>query len=458
MTEVGRRREEGLRRRRSSTRSATRRRDPRADDGDHHDRPRSSRVGARRGAPRPPGADRAPAPRLPLGPRADRATIVPHTVEEAYEVADAALAGDDAKLLDELGDLLFQVYFLALLLAGAGARATSRRSRAAIHAKLVRAAPARLRRRRGARPPAACARAGSRSRPSRRVARASSTTSPSRCRRSSTRGRCSGARRRSGSSTRTSRARSTISRASSPSCEAELAGRRSPRPETEPDERVADELGDLLFAAVNVARRLNVDPELALRRGDASASSRASRRREQLAADERRGLGRARRSTSRTATSTGRRRRCDEQRSPTSTARQILDSRGNPTVEVDVVLESGALGRAAVPSGASTGVHEAVELRDGGRRRTAARASRRRSRTSNGEIAPALARPRRRRPGARSTRALIELDGTPNKARLGANAILGVSLAAAKAAAADAGRPALPLARRRRGARRCRCR
>ena len=83
------------------------------------------------------------------------------------------------------------------------------------------------------------------------------------------------------------------------------------------------------------------------------------------------------------------------------------------------------------------------------RRRTAARASRRRSRTSNGEIAGARARPRRRRPGGRSTRALIELDGTPNKGRLGANAILGVSLAAAKAAAAEAGVLALPLPRRR---------
>ena len=117
-------------------------------------------------------------------------------------------------------------------------------------------------------------------------------------------------------------------------------------------------------------------------------------------------------------------------------ARQVLDSRGNPTVEVDVRLESGALGRAAVPSGASTGVHEALELRDGssawgGKGVTRAIAN------ANGEIAEAV-----RGSDAGDQRALdellIELDGTPNKGRLGANAILGVSLAAAKAAAADA--------------------
>ena len=116
-------------------------------------------------------------------------------------------------------------------------------------------------------------------------------------------------------------------------------------------------------------------------------------------------------------------------------ARQILDSRGNPTVEVDVRLDSGALGRAAVPSGASTGVHEAVELRDGGepyggKGVTKAVAN------VDGEIAEAV---RGRDPfdQAGLDRALIELDGTPNKGRLGANAILGVSLATAKAAAAE---------------------
>ena len=121
-------------------------------------------------------------------------------------------------------------------------------------------------------------------------------------------------------------------------------------------------------------------------------------------------------------------------------ARQLLDSRGNPTLEVDVVLESGAFGRAAVPSGASTGEHEAVELRDGdptvylGKGVLGAVAN------VNGEIADAVAGV-----DASDQRALdatlIELDGTPTKSRLGANAILGCSLAAAKAAAADAGLP-----------------
>ena len=118
-------------------------------------------------------------------------------------------------------------------------------------------------------------------------------------------------------------------------------------------------------------------------------------------------------------------------------ARQILDSRGNPAVEVDVTLESGATGRAAVPSGASTGVHEALELRDGGSEwggKGVAKAVA----NANGEIADAV-----RGLDAADQRSLderlVELDGTENKGRLGANAILGVSLAVAKAAAADAG-------------------
>src|SRR5258707_12531392 len=118
-------------------------------------------------------------------------------------------------------------------------------------------------------------------------------------------------------------------------------------------------------------------------------------------------------------------------------ARQILDSRGNPTVEVDVVLESGALGRAAVPSGASTGVHEAVELRDGGPE-FGGKGVTRAVGNVRGEIAEAV-RGRDAADQAGLDRVLIELDGTPNKGRLGANAVLGVSLAAAKAAAADAG-------------------
>ena len=115
-------------------------------------------------------------------------------------------------------------------------------------------------------------------------------------------------------------------------------------------------------------------------------------------------------------------------------ARQILDSRGNPTLEVDVRLEGGALGRAAVPSGASTGAHEAVELRDGGAE-YGGKAVTRAVANVNGEIADAVR-------GLDSAdqegldRRLLDLDGTPNKGRLGANAILGTSLAAAKATAA----------------------
>jgi len=115
-------------------------------------------------------------------------------------------------------------------------------------------------------------------------------------------------------------------------------------------------------------------------------------------------------------------------------AREILDSRGNPTVEVDVTLEDGTMGRAAVPSGASTGAHEAVEKRDGDKSRYMGKGVLDAVAAVNGEIAEALV-------GIDATEqvevdaAMIELDGTPNKARLGANAILGVSLAVAKAAA-----------------------
>ena len=119
--------------------------------------------------------------------------------------------------------------------------------------------------------------------------------------------------------------------------------------------------------------------------------------------------------------------------------RQILDSRGNPTVEVEVLLESGARGRAAVPSGASTGEFEAVELRDGGER-FAGKGVKRAVEAVNSEIVSAVRGvDANDQPGL--DRMLIDLDGTPNKARLGANAILGVSLAAAKAAASDAGMP-----------------
>ncbi len=118
-------------------------------------------------------------------------------------------------------------------------------------------------------------------------------------------------------------------------------------------------------------------------------------------------------------------------------AREILDSRGNPTVEVDVLLDDGSTGRAAVPSGASTGAHEAVEKRDGDKNRYGGKGVRQAVEAVNGEIFDALggleADDQRRIDAA-----LIELDGTKNKSRLGANAILGVSLAVAKAAAASA--------------------
>ena len=121
-------------------------------------------------------------------------------------------------------------------------------------------------------------------------------------------------------------------------------------------------------------------------------------------------------------------------------AREILDSRGNPTVDVDVTLDSGAAGRAAVPSGASTGAHEAVELRDGDKSRYGGKGVLKAVEAVNSEIAETLIGE-----DAANQRdidlQLIELDGTANKARLGANAILGVSLAVAKASAADAGLP-----------------
>src|SRR3954447_2426013 len=120
--------------------------------------------------------------------------------------------------------------------------------------------------------------------------------------------------------------------------------------------------------------------------------------------------------------------------------REILDSRGNPTVEVDVILADGTLGRAAVPSGASTGIHEAVELRDGDKKRYLGKGVSHAVANVNGALAKvAVGRDAADQIGL--DRALIAADGTPNKGKLGANAILGVSLAAAKAAAAAAGLP-----------------
>jgi enolase len=121
-------------------------------------------------------------------------------------------------------------------------------------------------------------------------------------------------------------------------------------------------------------------------------------------------------------------------------AREILDSRGNPTIEVDLFLEGGAQGRAAVPSGASTGAHEAVELRDGDKGRYLGKGVQKAVAAVNGEIFDALSG-MDARDQVRLDRLMIDLDGTPNKSRLGANALLGVSLALAKAAAADSGLP-----------------
>ncbi len=122
------------------------------------------------------------------------------------------------------------------------------------------------------------------------------------------------------------------------------------------------------------------------------------------------------------------------------TGREILDSRGNPTVEVDVTLESGAQGRAAVPSGASTGAHEAVELRDGDKQRYAGKGVMKAVDAVNGEIFDAISGMEASEQVAIDN-AMIDLDGSPNKGRLGANAILGVSLALAKAAAEEADLP-----------------
>jgi MazG family protein len=209
-------------------------------------------------------------------------TIVPHTVEEAYEVADAALADRPDKLLDELGDLLFQVYFLALLLQEQGQGDLEQAARG-IHAKLVARHPhvfgdaeaataGRVRERWEQLKTEQEGREG--------IFHDVPETLPALL-----------------------QARKVLRRAVAvgfeypdvagaledlrselAELEAELAGREEPAPEQPPDERVADELGDLLFAAVNVARRLNVDPELELRRASERFVGRVERA-EQLAAD-----------------------------------------------------------------------------------------------------------------------------------------------------------------------------
>src|SRR3954469_18040245 len=119
--------------------------------------------------------------------------------------------------------------------------------------------------------------------------------------------------------------------------------------------------------------------------------------------------------------------------------RQILDSRGNPTVEVDVLLSDGSLGRAAVPSGASTGAHEALEMRDGDAKRYLGKGVQKAVGNVNGPIAKKLKGQKCDTPALDAL--MLKLDGTENKAQLGANAILGVSLASARAAAISAKRP-----------------
>src|SRR5689334_15910064 len=119
--------------------------------------------------------------------------------------------------------------------------------------------------------------------------------------------------------------------------------------------------------------------------------------------------------------------------------REVIDSRGNPTVEVDVTLEGGAFGRAAVPSGASTGQREALELRDGDKRRYLGKGVSKAVANVNGEIAHALVG-READQGA-IDRSMIQMDGTPNKGRLGANGMLGISMALVRASAAAAGMP-----------------
>ena len=376
----------------------------------------------------------------------DERSIVPHTVEEAYELAAAAHAGDDAKLLDELGDVLFQVHFLSLLLEerGAGSFADVAEH---VRQKLIRRHPHifgdvevehagevlrnwdAIKREEPGREPGIFGEVPE------------NLPGPLYARKVQRRAASSGF---------------DFEHVPYDAVEGELEELR----EAEGDREAAfHEVGDVLFAAVNVARKLKVDPELALR-----AASERFRGRVQTAADlaaragadwndlgPERAAGLLRPGAPRRAT-----RRHRVSQIETVHARQILDSRGNPTVEVDVVLRSGAAGRAAVPSGASTGEFEATELRDGGSEWLGKGVTKAVGNV-NGEIAEAVAGVDALDQQALD-RALIDLDGTPNKARLGANAILGVSLAR-RAGGRDGGGPAaVALPRRRGGADPARCR
>jgi MazG family protein len=209
-------------------------------------------------------------------------TIVPHTVEEAYEVADAALADRPDKLLDELGDLLFQVYFLALLLQEQGLGDLEQAARG-IHDKLVARHPhvfadaeaktaGRVRERWEQLKTEQEGREG--------IFHDVPATLPALLQARKVQRRAVAV----GFEYPDVAGALEDLRSELAELEAELAGREEPAPEQPPDERVADELGDLLFAAVNVARRLNVDPELELRRASERFVARVERA-EQLAAD-----------------------------------------------------------------------------------------------------------------------------------------------------------------------------
>ncbi len=317
----------------------------------------------------------------------DARSIVPHTVEEAYELADAARRDDTEAMVDELGDVLFQVLFLSLLLEerGQGSLAAVAESCAA---KLIRRHPHVY---------------GDRELDSAGEVLAQWETIKREVEGKGEPGELPE------NLPALTYARKTLRRLDP---QGSASGERPGDPTSDDETRDAAEreLGEQLLELVRESRRLGVDPELALRRGCEAAEPT---------------------------------RRSAENPAPMGAiesiqGRQILDSRGNPTVEVDVRLDAGAAGWAAVPSGASTGEFEAVELRDGGdawngKGVTKAVAN------VNGEIADAL-KGTDAADQVALDRAMIDLDGTPNKGRLGANAILGVSLAAAKAAAADANR------------------
>ena len=360
----------------------------------------------------------------------DERSIVPHTVEEAYELADAAQRGDDAKLLDELGDVLFQVHFLSLLLEERGAGDLAEVARH-VTEKLIRRHPHVF-------------------------GEVEAETAETVLRnwdqvKRSEPGREPGVfgevpeNLPSLLHARKVQRRAASSGFDFPDVEGPMQSVRDELDELAQADTSEDrfhELGDVLFAAVNVARKIKVDPELALR----SASMRFRARVQDaidLAASEGENLGG---SCARAPARLLRPRAAERRRAPPDMshiehvhARQILDSRGNPTVEVELSLESGAWGRAAVPSGASTGEFEATELRDGGsdwlgKGVTSAVDN------VNGEIATAV-RGQEASSQAALDRMLITLDGTPNKSRLGANALLAVSLAAAHASAAEQRQP-----------------